>query len=209
MWRLAVGGLLLGTPANVAAWNGALSQLRPFLKAGRMEASIAARGLVWVGVLRSVSAGRGVRSLRFSPSRLRQLGHSRSGALAVRDFYRTGRSRPRVCPDDSRRHSLGVGRAGRMRYRVLLSPRNHRRGFLYFLVLRKFPLHRALYGHGPHPGYSPGRLRRSRLGDSLHALEPAPRRSGIGHATQALGGLGMTATVAWFVWHAFQSPDRA
>jgi len=31
----------------------------------------------------------------------------------------------------------------------------------------------------------------------------------IGHATQALGGLGMTATVAWFVWRAFQSPDRA
>jgi len=31
----------------------------------------------------------------------------------------------------------------------------------------------------------------------------------IGHATQALGGLGMTVTVAWFVWHAFRSPDRA
>lgn len=31
----------------------------------------------------------------------------------------------------------------------------------------------------------------------------------IGHATRALGGLGMIATVAWFAWRAFQSSDRA
>jgi len=31
----------------------------------------------------------------------------------------------------------------------------------------------------------------------------------IGHATQALGGLGMIATVIWFAWRGFQSSDRA
>src|SRR5215813_2036955 len=112
----------------------------------------------------------------YSLRRFRQPRNPRSRPSYLRHLCGPGRNRLRLRAYDFRRHARRATRSSFLLRLFFLQARNHGRRLLYLLALRKLSLHRYLYGRRPHACAPARRLRRSRLGDSLHALERVDAR---------------------------------